>query len=101
MSDYYPQPDEDDAAAPSKAEVGDEEQMDGETALLPKSILGGKEFQPGQEVVLKIVREHGDQVEVQYATEKDGEGEEDEGGGAAPESEMDGAMGRMGSMGGT
>lgn len=38
------------------------------TALLPKSILGGKEFKAGEEVVLKIVKVYGDEVEVEYAT---------------------------------
>lgn len=52
-----------------------EEHKGDETALLPKSILMGKEFKPGEEVVLEIVRMLDDQVEVKYASEK-GEGEE-------------------------
>lgn len=36
----------------------------GATALLPKSILGGKDFNPGDEVVLKVVRLYDDEVEV-------------------------------------
>lgn len=51
-------------AAPEKEDEG------GTTALLPKSILGGKDFKPGEEVVLKIVRIHDDEVEVEYAPEK-------------------------------
>jgi len=39
------------------------------TAVLPKSILAGKEFKPGDEVVLKIVSLHDDEVVVEYATE--------------------------------
>lgn len=54
----------------------DDKGSEGETALLPKTILAGKEFKPGDEVVLKIVAMHGDEVEVAYATE---EGSEDEG----------------------
>lgn len=58
--------------APEAPEEGNEEPHDesGETALLPKSILAGKEFRPGEEVVLKIVRVHDDEVEVEYASEK-------------------------------
>lgn len=42
----------------------------GESALIPKSLLMGKEFNPGDEVVLKIVHIYEDEVEVQYATEE-------------------------------
>ena len=42
----------------------------GETALIPKSLLMGKEFNPGDEVVLKIVHIYEDEVEVQYASEE-------------------------------
>ncbi len=107
----YPQPDEPDqtsADTPSNNGAGggeeqDETKMGGETALLPKSILGGKDFQPGQEVVLKIVGMHEDEVEVQYAPEKAGDEEESDapesmGGGSS--SEMDKAQGKLASMGG-
>lgn len=47
-----------------------EDKDEGATALLPKSVLGGKEFKVGEEVVLKIVHEYEDEVEVAYATEK-------------------------------
>lgn len=49
----------------------------GESALIPKSLLAGKEFNPGDELVLKIRAIHGDEVEVEYATEeKSGKDEE-------------------------
>ena len=79
-----------------------DDQMDrdeGETALLPKSILGGKEFQPGDEVVLKVVHIYEDEVEVAYAAEKKpggegaGLGSPGEGG-----SEMHQAEGRLSAM---
>lgn len=53
------------------------------TALLPKSILMGKKFKPGEEVVLKIVHIYDDEVEVAYAKSSDQEEEKDDG------SEMD------------
>ena len=55
----------------------------GETAVIPKSLLGGKDFQPGEEMVVQIVSVHGDQVEIKYAPEKGG-GEKKEEGGPAP-----------------
>ena len=56
------------------------------TALLPKSILAGKDFKPGEEVVLKVLRILDDQVEVAYAT---GEGSKEES--PEPGPEMDSA----------
>lgn len=112
MNNYYPQPDED-AAAPDTA--SDQEQpakkkdgmAEGESALIPKSLLAGKEFKPGEEVVLKIVRDYGDQVEVQYAKDEgEGEGDEEASADDAPDSdqppggsEMDAAQSRLGMMG--
>ncbi len=54
-----------------------EGQDDGETVVVPKTILAGKKFNPGDEVVLKVVRIMDDQVELAYATgeEEKGEGE--------------------------
>lgn len=37
------------------------------TALLDKSILGGKKFAVGEELVLKIVAEHDGEIEVMYS----------------------------------
>lgn len=59
-----------------EAQTGDDEQP---TGLLPKSILAGKDFKPGEEIVLKIVRIMDDQVEVAYAPEKPKEGGEEAG----------------------
>lgn len=60
------------------------------TDLVNKALLAGKDFKVGDEVVFKIVGFHGDQVEVQYATEKGGKGDEEGEG----EGEND-AMGKM------
>jgi len=60
--------------APKEAEAKPESS----TGILPKSILAGKDFKVGDEVVLKIVALHDNDVEVEYASEKGGE---DEGGG--------------------
>lgn len=58
--------------AQDKGETTDEkteEEGAGESAMLPKSILAGKAFEPGDELVLKVVAMHGDEVEVEYAKE--------------------------------
>jgi hypothetical protein len=83
MDSYY-----DDEAAPSGAQDskpkdgGDKKRKsEGQSALLPKSILAGKEFKPGEEIVLKIEHIFDDEVEVSYSygDEKEGkdEGESD------------------------
>lgn len=62
--------------------------------LLPKSILMGKDFKPGDEIVLKIDAIHDDEVEVSYATEKsDGGGTEE-----APATEKPAGASGMASM---
>ena len=77
-NDYYS-----DAAAPaatapepeSKDAEGKEGQSDSQTAVIPLAVLGGKEFKPGQEVVLQIVSMNEDGAVVKYA---EGKGEEEE-----------------------
>lgn len=59
------------------------------TALLDKGILGGKTFEVGDEVVLRIVGMHDQEVEVAYAPAEEGEGEE-------PHGEMSGGDGAPG-----
>ena len=86
---------QDDPSTSSGQAAGDESKMAGQTALIPKALLGGKEFKPGEEVVMKIVHDHGDEVEVAYATGHD-EGNKNSDGDSP---EMAGAMGRMSSMG--
>lgn len=90
-NDYYPGM-VDNEAAPSQAsdegtapeEPGEmeetaedgkkDEESGGEpTALIPKSLLGGKKFDVGEEVVMKVVHIYGDEVEIAYATGEGGE----------------------------
>lgn len=60
-------------------ETSEKEDTGEASALLPKSVLGGKEFKPGEEVVLKIVHVYEDEVEVSYASEKpEGEVEDED-----------------------
>lgn len=85
-------PDTAESAAPEGGEGDPENQPEeGETALLPKSILAGKEFNPGDEVVLKIVRINEDEVEVSYA-------KSDKGGKTGGRSQMDQATDGLASM---
>ena len=71
-----------------EAEPKDEAKAEGEgdsvEATLPKSILAGKEFKVGDEVVLKITGMHDNEISVAYAPAKP-EGEEKEAA-AEPES---------------
>lgn len=64
--DNYPVADNDDDAAP-QAQGEEDQAPEGETALLPTSILAGKTFNVGDEVVLKIVHMGDGEIEVAYA----------------------------------
>jgi len=77
---------------PKSSEGGEDEKDMGETALLPKTILAGKKFNPGDEVVLKIVHLYDDEVEVAYATDKHDESMHDD-------ESMEGAQKKLGMMG--
>lgn len=69
-----------DAQAPvSEPDAKEEQSEESPKGLLPKSILMGKDFKPGDEIVLKIDAIHDDEVEVSYASEKGGEGKSDYG----------------------
>lgn len=68
--DYYA-----DAAPAEGAENQKPSESDSNVATLPKQVLGGKEWKPGEEIVLKIVQVTDDGVVVEYAPEK---GEEEE-----------------------
>ena len=90
---YYPesgdeaapsQPAGEDGAIPKSEEKPDENNE--QTALIPKGLLAGKDFEPGEEVVFKIVKMHGDEVEIAYATGE--ESGEDKGEGEGEDSEM-------------
>ena len=71
--DYY---NSSDAAAPSEAQDKPAEKTDSDegkdeeqTALVPKSLLGGKDFGVGDEIIFKIVHKYEDEIEVAYASE--------------------------------
>jgi hypothetical protein len=67
-ADYYQDPDQDAgaeaAAAESPEDQDPEGQPEGETALLPKSLLGGGDCQPGEKINLEVVHVYEDEVEV-------------------------------------
>lgn len=70
-----------DDAPPAKEKGASESNEDGQkTYVLPKAVLEGKEFDVGDELVLRIVSMQDDQIEVTYAPAKDqekGEGKEE------------------------
>ena len=55
----------------------------GETTLMPKSMFGDKDLTPGNECTIKIVKVHGDEVEVAYVPH--GEEKEEKAEGESPE----------------
>lgn len=73
-TDYYPEPDDQTPEGEvENTESEDTGESGSETALIPKSVLGGKEFKPGEEVVLKVTHVYEDEVAVEYAPEKPSE----------------------------
>lgn len=85
----------------SGSEGGKEKGPNSSTSLLPKSVLMGKDFKVGDEVVLKITAIHGDEVAVEYASGEDESPKEDaaEGSEEAP-AEGDPEMAMAGDGGG-
>lgn len=70
-----------DAEPSPSAEKPHEEEKDesqAPTAEIPKALLGGKEFKPGEEVVLRVVQVNEDSVLVEYASPRDEDSQEKE-----------------------
>lgn len=102
MPDYFNDGPENTGTKAPAATTEKEPSGDEQTFVLPKSIAGGKKFQPGDEMVVEIVAEHENSFEVKYApeakseepaTEPETEPEEEN----EPESEMP-MKGEMDSM---
>ncbi|MDB6108313.1 MAG: hypothetical protein JWR69_63 [Pedosphaera sp.] len=76
-ADYYQDPDQDPGAGGGAAEPPEDqnpgEKAEGETALLPKSLLGGGDCQPGEKISLEVVHVYEDEVEVKMVNGEDGE----------------------------
>ena len=71
------------------------DKVEGETALLPKSLFAGKDLTVGSECKVKIEHVFGDEVEVSYVPHDD-----EESGETKPDNEsMEGAMAKMDAMG--
>jgi hypothetical protein len=116
MADFYPSEDTDNAAAapdtapnadtmpedkgPDDTMGGDDDSKDSqsETALLPKSILAGKEFKPGDELALKVVHIYNDEVEVQYASEDEKKPDDNKMPGPYDSAAMKSSMGKLDAM---
>jgi hypothetical protein len=75
--DFYGEGDEGASTSTAQAEPehddkeGMEDKDEGETALVPKSMFMGKELKPDDEFIFKIVKDHGEEVEIKYSTGKD------------------------------
>lgn len=74
--------DDSDAPAAAPAESEGEENASSQTAILPKSLFGGRELKPGDKCDVEVVRVHEDAYEVQGC-----EGHDDEAPAAPAEEE--------------
>lgn len=66
-------------AGPAEEKPEGKEEGSHETGILPKSLMAGKDFKVGEEIVLKITAIHENDFEVEYAYDEGsekGEGEE-------------------------
>lgn len=63
------------AQMPEEMDAGMQESAESETAVLPTSILMGKNVEPGDSVILRVVRIGDGELEVAYDTEAGGEEE--------------------------
>ena len=64
--DYYGDSESDMDEKPDMGSESESEEKD-TTALIPKSLLAGKEFKPGEEIMFKIVHMYDDEVEIEYS----------------------------------
>jgi hypothetical protein len=80
-------------AAPTEKPTAEPQEEKGEeaTAVIPKALLAGKDFKPGEEIMLEIVQLTEDGAVVKYASDKGGE-EEAPPEEAPPPSEMQSMM---------
>lgn len=72
------------------------EMSEHETGILPKAILGGKQFAVGDEVVLKITRIGEKDVEVAYSNGGDKDEKQESGGGGDGATPVDRSTTEMG-----
>lgn len=99
MYDDSPEPAQaEDQGGAQTEEKPDDEGGDGQ-AVLPRSILAGKDFKVGDEVVLEITGMDADRVTVKYAPPKEQEGGKEEEAGESSGEEMSEGMGKGGGGG--
>ena len=80
----------------TKADSGRETGEEMETTLIPKSLAPNKDFQPGDEITLRVVRVHEGDLEVAYGDEAASEEERtDRDETPAPPTAADGGMASM------
>lgn len=104
-TNFYPEPetaetetpetesDADETETPQSDESEDkDDQAEGETALLPKSMFGGEPPKPGDKCTFTVKHVYSDEIEVEYGKE---EGGEDEGKPAGSMSDVEGMMDTM------
>jgi hypothetical protein len=72
-------PESEDKPQDGKPDSVDEQEAMDPTSLVDLKVLTGKHGAPkeGDEIVVKVVKIHGDQAEIEYAPEKEGEGDKE------------------------
>lgn len=71
-NNYYPEDQTDTTADTDSDDSGKgKDDYGSESALIPKALLAGKDFKPGDEVVFKIVHMYEDEAEIAYSDGKD------------------------------
>jgi hypothetical protein len=94
--DYYGDAGGGSPAATAPKPGDEEDSSGGQTALLPKSIFGGKELKPGDKVEVTVARVREDAYEVEYSQAEEEQPQESA---AAPEGGGDeGGGGSMAGM---
>lgn len=65
MPDYYPKPESDNPGPAESPEAENEEESSGGTTLIPKSVFGGREFNPGDTIEFKVTHIYEDEIAVE------------------------------------
>lgn len=88
-SSYASEPVKPPAEKPAENESVDQEEAEANTALVDNKILSpeGEPLKEGDEIVVRVVKNYGDQSEIEYAPKKGG-GETETASTASPEDEL-------------
>ncbi len=66
----------DDGGSSDASDNAPDDKAEGESCLVPKTIFSGKEINPGDECMFKVVKDYGDEIEVAYVGDDKSESSE-------------------------